>query len=80
MTHRQHDQHGDRCSCRLLAEAVGCDPKAVRFSYCQKVLMKRWVIECNHGCCHAAPASGSSDRWHEVGPMDPIKALLIKNG
>lgn len=52
-----HDEHGSRCSCRILAETVGCKPEAIAFSFCQAVLMKRWVVECNHGCMDKAPAS-----------------------
>lgn len=71
--------HGNLCTCKLLAEAVGCDPKTIKFEYCQSVLMKHWVIECNHGCPHGVPKAKSSEKWHEVGPIDPIKAILIKN-
>jgi len=24
-----HDEHGSRCSCRILAETVGCKPEAI---------------------------------------------------
>ena len=41
--------------------------------------MKHWIIECNHGCLHGVPKAKSSEKWHEVGPIDPIKAILIKN-
>lgn len=76
---RQKDEHGDRCSCCLLAAAVGCAASTIRYSYCQAVLMKRWVMECNHGC-HGGPVrTGRSSKWRDVGPIDPIKAILIKN-
>ncbi|TXT24902.1 MAG: hypothetical protein FD131_4797 [Rhodocyclaceae bacterium] len=75
----KHDEHGDRCSCRVLAEATGCEPDTIRFSYCQAVLMKRWAMECNHGCRHGSAGSGSGDKWHDVGPIDPVKAILISN-
>jgi hypothetical protein len=57
-----HDEHGSRCSCRILAETVGCKPEAIAFSFCQAVLMKRWVVECNHGCMDKAPASKLSSK------------------
>lgn len=41
--------------------------------------MKHWIIECNHGCQHGVPEPAHSEKWHEVGPIDPIKAILIKN-
>jgi len=71
--------HGNRCGCRLLAEAIGCGPKTIRFDYCKTVLMKHWVIDCNHGCLNAPSEAGRSAKWHDVGPIDPIKAILIKN-
>lgn len=41
--------------------------------------MKRWVVECNHGCMDKAPVSKLSSKWHETGPIDPVKAILIMN-
>lgn len=44
--------------------------------------MKHWAIECNHNCpndVHAA-SGRSSNKWCNVGPIDPIKAILITNG
>lgn len=79
MNGKNHDEHGNRCSCRLLAEAVGCNPKTIRFTYCQAVLMKHWDIECNHGCRDVPMESRRSFNLHGVGPIDPIKAVLIKN-
>ncbi len=58
---------------------MGVEPKTISFNYCRTVLMKRWVLECNHGCRHAPASEGSSDKWHDLGPMDPVKAILIKN-
>ena len=73
-------EHGDRCECRLLAEAVGCKPDVVQFAFCRAVLMKHWTLECNHGCPQAAASGGSVDKWRDVGPLDPVKAILIRNG
>jgi magnesium-transporting ATPase (P-type) len=44
--------HGNLCTCRLLAEAMGCDPKVIRFEYFKTVLIKHWRLECNHDCQH----------------------------
>lgn len=41
--------------------------------------MKRWIVECNHGCMDKAPAPKLSSKWHETGPIDPVKAILIMN-
>lgn len=43
------------------------------------VLMKHWAIECNHGCHDEIVESVPSGKWHDIGPIDPIKAILIKN-
>lgn len=79
MSSRWRVDHGNRCSCRLLAAAIGCCQKTIRFSFCRAVLMKHWTVECNHGCHDAPVKSGRSDKWHDVGPIDPVKAILIVN-
>jgi len=71
--------HGDRCTCRLLAEAMGCDPAVLSFSMCRSVLQRRWVMHCNHGAPSVDEHKKSSSRWRELGEIDPIKAILIKN-
>ena len=71
--------HGNHCSCRFLARAVGCDPKTIRFDYCRHVLMKRWRVECNHGCFDEKPAIAADEKWHDIGPIDPVKAILLGN-
>ena len=76
---RKPAEHGNRCVCRTLALAVGCDPKMLSYNYCRTVLQKRWIVECNHGCL-AEPAVADSDlKWHDVGQIDPVKAILIMN-
>jgi len=75
----RHDEHGSRCSCRVLADLVGCKPRTIRFAYCQAVLMKRWAMECNHRRHDEIVESVPSGKWHDVGPIDPIKAILISN-
>lgn len=41
--------------------------------------MKHWVIDCNHGCLNTPLETGRSAKWRDVGSIDPIKAILIKN-
>ena len=72
-------EHGDRCTCRMLAMAVGCDPRTLTYNYCRTVLQKRWFVECNHGCCNAPEKGAPYEAWHAMGPIDPIKAILIIN-
>lgn len=79
MIFRNSGDHGDRCTCRLLALAVGCDPKSVSVNFCRSVLKKRWAIECNHGCIAQPEKIDSAQKWHDLGPVDPIKAILIDN-
>ncbi len=71
--------HGNLCSCRLLAEAAGCDPKQIGVGYCRNVLMRRWIVECNHGCANGVPAQAQHARWKDFGAIDPVKAILICN-
>ena len=71
--------HGNLCTCRILAEAVRCKPDALIFSYCRSVLRKRWIIDCNHGCQEIQLKTASTEKWHELGEMDPIKAILLEN-
>lgn len=72
-------EHGDRCTCRMLAAAVGCNPKTLTYNYCRTVLQKRWFVECNHGCCNEQKTVAPRDAWHDLGPIDSIKAILIIN-
>lgn len=83
---RKPAEHGDRCVCRTLALAVGCDPNILNYNYCRTVLQKRWIVECNHGCL-AEPAVADSDlKWHDVGQIDrkrptaPVLRLSAQRG
>ncbi|MCM2295630.1 hypothetical protein [Rhodoferax sp.] len=76
---RKPAEHGDRCVCQTLALAVGCDPKRLSYSFCLNVLQKRWVVECNHGCQAELSVTDSELKWHEIGQIDPVKAILIMN-
>lgn len=58
----------------------GCKPDLVRFAFCRAVLMRHWTLECNHGCLQAEASGSGAEKWHDVGPLDPVKAILIKNG
>lgn len=76
LRHLEHS-HGSRCSCRLLAEAVGADPSSVEYSYCQRVLQRHWRVTCDH-----IPAA----KAHKVTPVlpphdarNPVHALLLAN-
>lgn len=42
--------------------------------------MRHWTLECNHGCLQAEASGSGAEKWHDVGPLDPVKAILIKNG
>lgn len=72
--------HGEQCSCKLLALATGMDPRALTFEYCQRVLHKHWGMTCRHGQRSTPPAvAGAGGRWRDAGPIDPVKAILISN-
>ena len=73
-------EHGDQCDCKALAAAAGLDPRALSDRYCRAVLQKRWRLVCRHGEA-ARPASppGLAKHWRGVGPVDPIKAILMSN-
>jgi len=73
-------EHGDRCVCRTLALAVGCDPKMLTYNYCRTVLQKHWIVKCNHGCQAQVPPEDSTLKWHDVSEIDPVRAILIMNG
>lgn len=75
-----HLEHGAQCSCTLLAQAVGLDPRKLSFAYCHNVLQKHWRMTCRHGQRASAPvATGLSEHWRDLGPVDPVKAILISN-
>jgi len=75
----KHFRHGNRCSCTLLAEAVHCKSDTVCFTFCREVLMKRWVVECNHGCHDETAPETQGSKWSDIGPIDSVKAVLISN-
>ena len=71
-------EHGDHCDCALLAQALHLDPRTVSFDYCQRVLHLHWRMTCRHGA-PPAPAVPASERWRDIGSVDPVKAILISN-
>jgi hypothetical protein len=76
---RRAIEHGDHCDCKVLALAAGCDPRRIDYSYCLNVLQKRWIMECNHGCKVEAAVTADASKLHDIGSLDPVKAILISN-
>lgn len=72
--------HGEQCTCKLLAQALGLDPQAMTYEYCHRVLHKHWSMNCHHGRPAKQPAAtAAGERWGDVDPVDPVKAILIIN-
>ena len=72
--------HGEHCDCVILAAAVGAGPKSISFQYCRDVLQKHWLINCRHGEHAPGETVKVSERWRDVGKIDPLKVILIKEG
>ena len=73
-------EHGEQCDCKALAAAVGMDPRALSYRYCHDGLRKRWRLVCHHGeAAGSAAPPGVGAHWLGVGPVDPIKAILMSN-
>lgn len=73
-------EHGELCSCKLLAQAAGMDPRALSFGYCHSVLHRHWRMTCHHGQPLSAPVvAGLGEHWRHVGRIDPVKAILMIN-
>ena len=70
--------HGERCGCLVLAAAMGAGVE-ISCYYCKNVLQKHWQIECAHGS-HAPTANTKApiERWQNVGKIDAVKAVLVK--
>jgi hypothetical protein len=76
----ENQGHGAKCSCQLLAQAIGADPRTISYQYCSQVLQKHWHMTCTHGEPNSALAtSGSVEHWRSVGPIDPVMAILMSN-
>jgi hypothetical protein len=72
-------EHGDQCNCTLLAQALGMDSRFISFAFCHRVLHGHWRLTCRHGQPASEPVAGPGERWKDVGPADPVKAILIVN-
>jgi len=73
--------HGNCCDCVLLAAAVGAGPDAIPFDYCLNVLRKHWLLTCRHGeTLETRKEKKASEKWHNFGEMDAVKAILVSNG
>lgn len=73
-------EHGAECDCNVLAQTLGLEGRAISYEYCRRVLQKRWRMTCHHGVPRAQEGRAAcGDRWRELGPIDPVKAILISN-
>jgi hypothetical protein len=71
-------EHGGHCDCKLLALALHLDPRTISLDYCQRVLQEHWRMTCRHGSQEPMPREQClADRWRDMGPMDPVKAILL---
>ena len=70
-------EHGDLCSCRILAQAVGAPPSAVDFAYCHQVLQRHWRLRCNHG--GREPAPPATPQLPPLDLHDPVQAAILAN-
>lgn len=51
--------HGEECSCRRLAQALGRDPSKLSYEYCHRVLHKHWRMTCRHERRHVDDSTSS---------------------
>ena len=73
-------EHEARCSCKMLVQAVGLDPRSLSFDYRYRLLQKRWRMTCTHGePASAIAATGGGERWRYLGQIDPVRAILMSN-
>jgi len=77
--HARRIEHGGHCDCELLARALGLDPCALSFEYCQRVLHRHWRMTCRHGAAEAPRRNATADEWHELEAVDPVQAILLSN-
>lgn len=71
--------HGHQCGCRLLAAAACARPEDIPFSYCLRVLKRRWRVHCDHGETFTPPTEPGVERWAGVveGRPDTLRTILI---
>ena len=80
MSHEtRRNPHGGHCECELLAAALGCEPGAVSFEFCQRVLQHHWRLDCRHGRTPEPSHASLARRWTALGPADSVRAILIGN-
>jgi len=78
---RLEERHGPGCECLKLLALVGGDRRSMRYGFCVHVLQKHWQLTCQHGELESTPtAVRAVDRWHDLGTIDAVKAILLKNG
>jgi hypothetical protein len=70
-------EHGDHCSCRLLAQAIGVPAYTLDYIYCRLVLQRHWRMRCNHGGRQAAVPV--TPQFPRVDLHDPVQAALLAN-
>ena len=70
-------KHGEHCSCRLLAAATGTEPSSIDYTYCRRVLQRRWRIVCDH--IPTVVRRKATRRLPPHNSRDPLHALLIAN-
>lgn len=51
----------------------------MNYRYCAIVLCKRWIVQCDHGCLRMPQVEDSTTKWHDLGPIDPVKQILRRN-
>lgn len=74
------ERHGPGCECLKLLALVGGDRRSMRFGFCMSVLQKHWRLTCQHGASDSVPADTRvSERWHDLGDIDAVKAILLRN-
>ena len=71
--------HGRRCECLSLAAAAHVRGDAISFSYCHNVLQRRYRMVCRHGEADVETEPAAASKWHIDGPIDAVKAILVRN-
>ena len=73
--------HGTHCDCVLLAQALGLGSQVISFDYCRTLLQRRWAMTCKHGEVQGKDALPDlGEKWKDKGAMNPVLAILVKNG
>jgi hypothetical protein len=75
----RRSHHGEVCDCKQLAAALGCDPAAISFDFCYRVLQRHWHVKCRHGSGEDPSHASVAHQWKDIGRADAVKAILISN-